>query len=111
VLLAAPVSPDDRLAELGRRTRGFLYAVTVMGVTGARSGLSDTAATLARRCRAVTDVPVLLGFGVSTPAQAKELAEDADGVIVASALMRQVLDGVPADEVAELVAAMRSGLG
>jgi tryptophan synthase alpha chain len=111
VLLAAPVTPDDRLAEIGRRSRGFLYAVTIMGVTGERASLSDSAGALARRCRRVTDIPVLLGFGVSTPEQAKELATDADGVIVASALMRMVLDGVDAAEVAGLVASLRSGLG
>jgi len=110
VLLAAPVTPDERLAELGRRSRGFLYAVTVMGVTGARTSLSDAAAVLARRCKASTDLPVLLGFGVSTPAQAGELAAHGDGVIVASALMRLVLDGAMPADVARLVADLRTGL-
>jgi tryptophan synthase alpha chain len=93
VLLAAPVSPDERLAELCRRTRGFVYGVNVMGVTGERATLAESAAVLARRLKAVTDLPVVMGFGVSGPQQAAAIAAEADGVVVASALMRLVLDG------------------
>ena len=74
-----------------------------MGVTGERAAVSGTAAVLAKRLKAVTDQPVLIGFGISTPAQAVEAAAAADGVIVASALMRIVLDGGGPDEVGAFV--------
>ena len=91
VLLAAPVTPDERLAELCRRSRGFIYGVNLMGVTGERSSLAQSAGVLAKRLKAVTDKPVVMGFGISTPEQAVAAAESADGVVVASALMRLVL--------------------
>jgi tryptophan synthase alpha chain len=110
VLLAAPVTPDDRLAELCRRSRGFVYGVNVMGVTGERATLGESAAVLAKRLKAVTDKPVIMGFGVSTPDQAVAAAAEADGVVVASALMRIVLDGGGPDQVADLVGRMRAAL-
>lgn len=110
VLLAAPVTPDDRLTAIAARSRGFVYAVSVMGVTGERAAVAASALSVARRLKAITDTPVVVGFGVSTPAQAVELSADADGVVVASALMRIVLDGGGPEEVGAAVAAMRSAL-
>jgi tryptophan synthase alpha chain len=110
VLLAAPVSPDDRLAEICSRSRGFVYGVNVMGVTGERTTLADSAAVLAKRLKAITDKPVIMGFGVSTPEQAVQAAAAADGVVVASALMRIVLDGGGPDQVGDLVGRMRAAL-
>ena len=110
VLLAAPVTPDDRMAELCRKSRGFVYGVNVMGVTGERGALAESAAVLAKRLKDMTDKPVLMGFGVSTPEQAVEAASAADGVIVASALMRTLLDGGSVDQVGDHVAAMRAAL-
>jgi len=110
VLLAAPVTPDDRLAVLCGRSRGFVYGVNLMGVTGAREALADSGRTLARRLKAITDRPVLMGFGISSPDQAVDAAADADGVIVASALMRIVLDGGSPGQVGDAVAAMRVAL-
>ncbi len=110
VLLAAPNSPDDRLARICQRSRGFVYGVTVMGVTGARAGLAATASVLGDRLKAATDLPVLMGFGVSTPAQAMTLAQHADGVVIASALMRRFLDGGEPADVAALVAEVRAAL-
>jgi tryptophan synthase alpha chain len=110
VLLAAPVTPDDRLVRICERSRGFVYAVGVMGVTGARTEVAASAATVAKRLKAITDRPVLVGFGISTPDQARELCAVADGVIVASALMRRLLDGADIDSVADQVAAMRAAL-
>lgn len=110
VLLASPVTPDDRLAQLCQRSQGFVYAVSVMGITGERASLAQSAGVLAERLKAHTDKPVLLGFGVSTPEQAVEACAEADGVIVASALMRMVLDGASPDQVGEAVAAMRAAL-
>jgi tryptophan synthase alpha chain len=110
VLLAAPVTPDERLARLCARSRGFIYGVNVMGVTGERSRLAGSAATLARRLKAVTDLPVVMGFGISNPEQAVAAAAEADGVVVASALMRLLLDGAGVDAVAAAVADIRKAL-
>ncbi len=110
VLLAAPNSPDDRLARICQRSRGFVYGVTVMGVTGARSDLASTASVLGDRLKAATDLPVLMGFGVSAPEQAVALSQHADGVIIASALMRRFLDGDKPADVAQLVSDVRAAL-
>ncbi len=110
VLLAAPVTPDDRLRHLAERSRGFVYAVSLMGITGAREQLAASAAVLARRLKAITDRPVILGFGISTPEQAVEACQEADGVVVASALIRRLLDGGGPDEAAAFVGSLRQAL-
>jgi tryptophan synthase alpha chain len=88
VLLAAPTTSRDRLARIGRETRGFLYFVSVAGVTGARSGLPPELPGQLAEARARSSVPVAVGFGVSTPEHARSLAGHAEGVIVGSALVR-----------------------
>lgn len=110
VLLAAPVTPPDRLRAICDRTRGFLYGVGLMGVTGERATVAESTGSLARRLKSCTDKPVLMGFGISTPAQAVEVAAEADGVIVASALMRAVLDGATPESIGSLVRELRSAL-
>ncbi len=110
VLLAAPVTTDERLARVADEAGGFVYVVSTMGTTGARDGVDDAAAVLARRVKAVTVKPAIVGFGISNGATAVTAAKEADGVIVASALMRQVLDGVPVIEAAELVVDIRAAL-
>ena len=110
ILLVAPNTPDVTLAEICRRTRGWVYGVAVMGVTGERAALASTAAVLGRRLKAATDKPVLLGVGVGTPAQAVEAVSDADGVIVGSALVRRLLEGAGPDGAADFVAELRAGL-
>jgi len=110
VLLVAPVTPDERLARIAARSRGFVYAVGLMGVTGERATVAASAGILARRVKAVTDLPVLIGFGISTAAHAVSASRDADGVVVASALMRRYLDGASPDELATRVAEIRSAL-
>jgi len=110
VLLAAPVSSDERLAMLGEHTKGFLYVVSTMGTTGERDSLDEAASVLAQRVKATTAVPVLIGFGISTPEHAVTAARVSDGVITASVLMRTLLNGGTIDDVAAQVAAMRAGL-
>ena len=110
VLLAAPNTPDVTLAEICRRSRGWVYGIALMGVTGERSSLAASAGLMGRRLKAVTDKPVLLGVGVSTPAQAADAAADADGVIVGSALVRRLLEGAGPDGAASFVAELRAGL-
>lgn len=103
VFLVAPSSTDERLAMTAAACRGFVYATAVMGVTGARSTTSDLAAPLVARTRAFTDLPIGVGLGVSTGAQAAEVAAYADGVIVGSAFVRTLLDH-PDDRAAALKA-------
>lgn len=109
VLLASPVSSEERLHRLCERTRGWIYGVGLMGVTGERSAVAESAKVVAKRLKAVTDKPVLIGLGVSTPEQAVEVASHCDGVIVGSALVRRTLDGA-VEEAVDLVAAMRDAL-
>ncbi len=88
VFLVAPSSTDERLRMTVEACRGFVYVASTMGVTGARTAVGDSAATLVRRTRAVTDLPLCVGLGVSTGEQAAQVATFADGVIVGSALVR-----------------------
>lgn len=110
VLLAAPVTSDDRLAEIASRSRGFVYGVSLMGITGERAEVASSAAVMAKRLKAVTDKPVLIGFGVSTPRQAVEVCAEADGVIVASALIRTLLDGGGPEAAADFVGGLREAI-
>jgi tryptophan synthase alpha chain len=89
VALVAPTTPEARLAKIGARARGFLYVVSVTGTTGERAAGPATLASLIARAKACTSVPVALGFGISTPAQAAAAATaGADGVIIGSRLVR-----------------------
>ncbi len=114
VLLAAPTAPDERLERIVARSRGFVYAVGLLGVTGERSTLADSAVVIARRLKEVTDLPVLVGVGISTPEQAVEVCGVADGVVVGSAVVRRVLSAgagaAAAEVVADLVGSFRSAL-
>ncbi|MDA8264247.1 MAG: tryptophan synthase subunit alpha [Actinomycetota bacterium] len=110
VLLAAPTTPPERLKLIVERARGFLYAVGSMGVTGERADLAASAAEIAGRCKAATDLPVLVGVGISTPAQAVEVCQVADGVVVGSALVRRLLDGCGPEGAADLVREFRVAL-
>jgi tryptophan synthase alpha chain len=95
IFLVAPSSTQERLAMTTACCRGFVYATAVMGVTGARESSSDLAGPLVARVRAVTDLPVGVGLGVSNGDQAAGVASFADGVIVGSAFVRRLLDAGP----------------
>ena len=110
VLLAAPTTPDDRLRAICERSRGFVYGISLMGVTGERAKLATQASAMGQRLKATTDRPALLGVGISTPEQAVEASGYADGVVVGSALMARVLRGDGADGVHELVGKLRAAL-
>ena len=90
VLLAAPTTPPDRLKAIGQRTRGFLYFVSITGVTGARTALPADLPARLDAVRAASQAPVAVGFGISAPGQARALAEHADGVVVGSALVAEI---------------------
>jgi tryptophan synthase alpha chain len=110
VLLAAPTSTDERLDLICANCRGFVYGVGLMGVTGERTELAASATTIARRLKAITEIPVLVGVGVSTPDQACEIAEISDGVVVGSALVRRLLDGAGPEGAGEFIGAIRDAL-
>jgi tryptophan synthase alpha chain len=111
VFLVAPSSTDERIAVVGRTSRGFVYAASTMGVTGTRSTVGDRAEELVARTRKQTDLPVCVGLGVSDGEQAAEVARYADGVIVGSAFVRAVADGPEAVRrlAQELLAGVRRG--
>ncbi|GGV16912.1 tryptophan synthase subunit alpha [Streptomyces spectabilis] len=102
VFVVAPSSKDQRLREITAAGSGFVYAASLMGVTGTRVSVGEQAADLVRRTRATTDLPVCVGLGVSNAEQAAEVAGFADGVIVGSAFVQRMLDA--ADEAAGLAA-------
>lgn len=110
VLLAAPTTTDERLARIAAESRGFLYAVGLLGVTGERRSLASTAAVIAGRCKRATDLPVLVGIGIGTPDQAREVCEVADGVVVGSALVRRLLEGGGPEAAAQFVGELRAGI-
>jgi tryptophan synthase alpha chain len=110
VLLAAPTGSDERLTRICARSRGFVYGIGLLGVTGERAELARSALDIARRLKGLTDMPVLIGIGVSNAAQAVEVAEIADGVVVGSALVRRLLDGGGPEAAAEFVGELRRGL-
>ena len=93
VQLVAPTSTDERIALAAAETDGWLYLVTVAGTTGARAELSPALAPLVERTRALTDVPLYAGFGISTPEQAAAAGELADGVVVGSAALLAAEEG------------------
>jgi tryptophan synthase alpha chain len=109
VMFAAPTAPDERLPRIAARARGFLYSVGLLGVTGEREELAATAASLARRLKAITDVPVLIGVGVSNAAQARQAVQVADGVIMGASVIRRLLDDGP-DAAGDYIAEVRAAI-
>lgn len=91
-LFAAPTTSDERLSQITSARPSFIYGVASLGVTGERVELSGRGSLLADRIRSISDVPLVMGVGISTPEQASSAANNADGIIVGSALVRRVLD-------------------
>jgi tryptophan synthase alpha chain len=110
VLLVAPSSPPERVERICARARGFVYAVARMGVTGEQGELGSDAARVVGRIRDCTDLPVCVGVGVSTAAQAAEVCEVADGVVVGSALVRRLLEGAGPEGAAAFVGSLRAAI-
>jgi tryptophan synthase alpha chain len=116
VFLLAPTSDEGRVAQVIARSSGFLYLVSLVGVTGARERLPLDLEAFVARVRAASDLPVAVGFGIGTPEQAGRVARVADGVIVGSALIRAIGAAAeagrdPAAAAREFVAALRAGIG
>ena len=110
VLLVAPSSPPDRVERICARAHGFVYAVARMGVTGERVALGEDVTKVVERIRRYTDMPVCVGVGVSTPDQAAQVCEVADGVVVGSALVRRLLEGQGPDGAAAFVGSLRDAI-
>jgi tryptophan synthase alpha chain len=110
--LVAPTTTPERLAAIGARARGFLYTVSVVGTTGERRALGEDLADIVARAKASTRVPVAIGFGISTPEQARQAAEaGADGVIVGTRLVRAAGEAEdPAGAVGSVVGELAAGL-
>jgi tryptophan synthase alpha chain len=102
IRLAALTSPQERIEELAKRSEGFLYAVAVRGTTGARTAYEKDVSTYLQTLKEHSSVPVLAGFGVSTPEQAQELSSNCDGVIVGSTIVQLLHEGKD-DEVRKLI--------
>ena len=97
MFLVAPSSTDQRVAKIVAACRGFVYAASLMGITGTRNAVSSDAAGLVKRIREHTDLPVAVGLGVSNGTQAAQVAGFADGVIVGSAFVRRLLEAASRD--------------
>ena len=105
IFLVAPTSPPERMQSIASVSTGFIYCVSLTGVTGARTTLSDEVAPMIAELRKHTDKPISVGFGVSTPEQAKQVAEVADGVIVGSAIINVVEEHI--NDEAKLLTAVK----
>ena len=110
IFLVAPSSTDERLSLTADATRGFVYVASTMGVTGARSQVGGAARELVERTRAVTDLPLAVGLGVSTGDQAAELATFADGVIVGSALVSALAEDPTLGRLRSVTADLAAGV-
>ncbi|MBV9279758.1 MAG: tryptophan synthase subunit alpha [Chloroflexi bacterium] len=113
IQLVAPTSSPERLGRVCAAASGFVYCMSVAGVTGARAGVAATARPLVERVRACTAIPVAVGFGISTPDHAREVASFADGVVVGSALINLLADTPRErrlDAVRSFIASLRDAL-
>jgi tryptophan synthase alpha chain len=109
VPLVAPTTTPERVAEIGAEARGFVYTVSLTGVTGERGELSPDLEDTVTRVRSSTELPVAVGFGISTPAQARTVAETADGVVVGSRIVRAAGEGGAA-AVGDVIAGLAEAL-
>jgi tryptophan synthase alpha chain len=113
VQMVAPTSSPERLRSVCANASGFIYGISVAGITGPRASVADTARPLVERVRACTNVPVAVGFGIAGPQQAREVAAFADGVAVGSALIKAVAEAGPEERIPAaraFVAELRSAL-
>ena len=90
IFLVAPTTSDDRLRQISREARGFIYAISRAGVTGARDEIADDAEALVKRVRSVSDLPVAVGFGISTAQQVRQVWKFADAAVIGSAIVREI---------------------
>ncbi|MCL1630175.1 tryptophan synthase subunit alpha [Roseibaca sp. V10] len=109
IRLATPTTDAARLPKVLQNTSGFVYYVSITGITGAAAAQAADVAPEVARIKAATDLPVIVGFGISTPDTAQEIASVADGCVVGSAIVKQIADGKPLAEVLGYVAGLAEG--
>jgi tryptophan synthase alpha chain len=110
IYLLAPTSTEERVREVAARSRGFIYLVSLTGVTGARENLPSELEDFVRRVRQHTTTPLCVGFGISTPEQARRVAQVADGVIIGSRLMQLLGEEDPLPKVEAFAGSLRSAI-
>jgi tryptophan synthase alpha chain len=111
ILMIAPTTPSDRMEKIARNARGFIYLVSVTGVTGERTSISEGLGELVERVRKHTGIPVCVGFGIGTPEQAREVGKMADGAIVGTACVRKIGEsGTPVETAKQFAADFQSAL-
>ena len=109
IRLATPTTDDKRLPKVLTNTSGFVYYVSITGITGAAAASGADVAPEVARIKAKTDLPVIVGFGVRTPEKAQEIAAVADGTVVGSAIVNEIAQGKSVDEIITYVAALAEG--
>src|SRR6056297_1455466 len=109
IRLATPTTDDKRLPKVLTNTSGFVYYVSITGITGAAAAEATDVGPEVARIKAATNLPVVVGFGISTPDTAEEIARVADGCVVGSAIVKQIADGKPLAEVLEFVKGLADG--
>ena len=108
IRLVAPTTPLERMAEIAQHGSGFVYLISRLGVTGVQETTEGSLPDTIRRLRSTTTLPICVGFGISTPAQARSVGVLADGVVVGSALVRAAESGP--EQVLKLTRSLREGL-
>ncbi|MGC9420302.1 MAG: tryptophan synthase subunit alpha [Rhodovulum sp.] len=109
IRLATPTTDDKRLPKVLQNTSGFVYYVSITGITGAAAAQASDVAPEVARIKAKTDLPVIVGFGIRTPETAEEIAGVADGAVVGSAIVKLVEEGRPVPEILDYVAGLAAG--
>ncbi|WPY94580.1 tryptophan synthase subunit alpha [Limimaricola variabilis] len=109
IRLATPTTDDARLPKVLQNTSGFVYYVSITGITGAAEAQADAVAPEVARIKSKTDLPIIVGFGVKTPETAKNIAGIADGTVVGSAIVSQIAEGKPVPEILAFVKALADG--
>jgi tryptophan synthase alpha chain len=109
IRLATPTTDAKRLPKVLQNTSGFVYYVSVTGITGAAAAQADEVGPEVARIKRSTDLPVIVGFGINTPEAAETIAGVADGCVVGSAIVKEIATGKPVDEVLAFVATLAAG--
>ncbi|MGR3592804.1 MAG: tryptophan synthase subunit alpha [Limimaricola soesokkakensis] len=109
IRLATPTTDDARLPKVLQNTSGFVYYVSITGITGAAEAQAEAVAPEVARIKSKTDLPIIVGFGVKTPETAKNIAGIADGTVVGSAIVSQIAEGKPVPEILAFVKALADG--
>jgi tryptophan synthase alpha chain len=111
IYLVAPTTPDDRIELIVKRGKGFIYYVSREGVTGMQQKVSDTIGAMTAKIRAHTNLPIAVGFGISTPEQARSVAQHAEAIVVGSAVVNQIAEHGKSPRLVEQTSAFVKSLG